>query len=116
MSKRNPHILLEDILGSIKKISKYKLGLNKVSFLQDEKTLDAVIRNLEIIGEASKSLSAKFKKNNDNIPWHKIAGLRNRIVHEYFGLDPEILWQIVENELPTLEIQIQSLFDDTAKF
>jgi uncharacterized protein with HEPN domain len=82
MSKREPGLLLDDIRTSISKIERYTAGLDEESFLADEKTIDAVVRNLEIIGEAAKQLQADFKARHRAVPWTQIAGLRNRIVHE----------------------------------
>jgi uncharacterized protein with HEPN domain len=77
MSKREPAILLDDIRAAIGKIERYIRGLDQQSFLVDEKTIDAVVRNLEVIGEAAKQLPAEFKKQHGLIPWSRIAGLRN---------------------------------------
>ena len=84
MSKREDRLLIEDILDSAKKISDYSSDLTLTTFLQDSKTLDAVIRNFEIIGEASSRLSEDFKQAHPNIDWVRIRGFRNRIVHDYF--------------------------------
>jgi len=76
--------------------------------LKDEevKTIDAVIRNLEIIGEATKNIPAKFRKNYKDIPWEKIIGMRNKVAHEYFGIDKEILWKTITEDIPTLKKEI----------
>ena len=78
-------------------------------FLTDERTSDAVARNLEIIGEAVRQLPEDFKKAQTEIPWTQIGGLRNRIIHDYFGLDLEIIWQIIQHDLPDLETRIRAL-------
>ena len=91
MPKRNPTLLLEDILAAITKINRYIDGLDQAAFLNDDKTVDAVVRNLEIIGEASRQLPNEFKADYTDVPWHEIAGLRNRIVHDYMGVDLEIV-------------------------
>lgn len=109
MPKRSSKLLLEDILTAIMKIERYVTGLDQTAFLNDEKTVDAVIRNLEIIGEASRQLPDDFKANHDDIPWHEIAGLRNRIVHDYMGVDLEIVWYIIDQELDPLKARIQKL-------
>jgi uncharacterized protein with HEPN domain len=77
--------------------------------LADDKTIDAVVRNLEVIGEAARLLPQDFRESHPSIPWNQIAGLRNRIVHEYFGLDLEIIWQVVQSHIPPLESQIGAL-------
>ena len=91
MSKREPGLLLEDVCGACGKIGRYLTGLDQAAFLADEKTMDAVVRNLEIVGEAVKQLPAEFKERHPHIPWRQIAGLRDRIVHDYAGVDLEIV-------------------------
>ena len=110
MSKRNDKLLLEDILEAIQKIKEYTKELNLESFIQDRKTTDAVIRNFEVIGEAANHLSKDIKDKNPEVPWHRLRGLRNRIVHECFGIDKEIVWAIIENDLDDLTHQILSIF------
>jgi len=109
MSKREPDVLLDDVRSSINKIERYTVGLNEASFLADEKTIDAVVRNLEIIGEAAKQLPAEFKTRYPAIQWSQIAGLRNRIVHDYAGIDLQLVWQIVKTAIPKLAVQIGGL-------
>ncbi len=109
MPKRHPHLLLDDILTAIAKIQRYVQGLDQTAFLDDEKTIDAVVRNLEIIGEASRQLPDEFKQAHAGVPWPKMAGLRNRIVHDYIGIDQEIVWHIIQNELAALKSDIQKL-------
>jgi uncharacterized protein with HEPN domain len=108
MSKRNDKFLALDILESINKIQSYIRGFNYRKFVKDEKTIDAVVRNLEIIGEASKHLSKQLKENS-SIPWKRIIGLRNVIVHEYFGIDKKIVWTIITKQLKSLKTQIEKL-------
>lgn len=100
MPKRDADLLLEDMAAAMSKIGRYISGLDRQKFLADEKTIDAVIRNLEIVGEAARSLPIEFKTTHVAIPWHQIAGLRNRIVHDYFGLDIEVIWEIVSVSIP----------------
>lgn len=109
MPKRNPALLLEDILAATGKIQRYVNNMDRAAFSSDDKTVDAVVRNIEIIGEASRQLPDDFKDLHAEIPWHKIAGLRNRIVHDYFGIDQEIVWHIVQNEIADLEASIRLL-------
>lgn len=109
MPERDADILLEDITNALGKIERYVAGLGRAQFLQDEKTIDAVVRNLEVIGEAVRWLPAEFKERNNAIPWLQIAGLRNRIVHDYFGLDLEIIWQVIQNSLPELKQLLSQL-------
>jgi uncharacterized protein with HEPN domain len=106
MSKRDPELLLEDVTVSIEKIERYIHSITIVAFKADEKTVDAVVRNLEIIGEAVRQIPSVFKEKHSNVPWNQIAGLRNRIVHDYFGLDLEMIWYIVTSDLPELKKKI----------
>jgi len=109
MSKRSDDLLLNDILESITKIKLYTSNLNFDSFINDSKTVDAVIRNFEIIGEASNRLSEVFKENNLEIDWFRIIGFRNRIVHDYVGIDFEIVWSIIQNDLDSLLLNIEKI-------
>ncbi|GAA4303730.1 DUF86 domain-containing protein [Compostibacter hankyongensis] len=102
MSKRIPRLLLEDILECAHKIVKYTHGLTYESFIADDKTIDAVIRNFEIIGEAANRLPEDFKDRFNQIDWHRVRGFRNRIVHDYFGIDYQIVWIIKEDYLESL--------------
>ena len=106
MSRREPSVLLDDIRTSIRKIERYTAGLDEESFLADEKTIDAVVRNLEIIGEAAKQLPTDFKAQHSTIQWSQIAGLRNRIVHDYAGIDLKLVWHILQTAMPKLALQI----------
>ena len=102
MSKRDTLLLLEDMLQSARKIKRYITGLDFDSFISDNKTMDAVVRNFEIIGEAANRVDPDFRDSNPEIEWKRIRGFRNRIVHEYFGIDYEIVWQIIEEYLDEL--------------
>ncbi|HJX26598.1 MAG TPA: DUF86 domain-containing protein [Thermoanaerobaculia bacterium] len=107
MPKRDSDLLMEDILEAVRKISRYTDGMAQSDFLQDEKTIDAVVRNLEVVGEATRHLPEDFISRHPDVPWRQIAGLRNRIVHEYFGLDLEIIWQVIRHDLPTLQARLE---------
>jgi len=102
MSKRKPALLIQDIIESGKKILTYTTGLDYDSFAANDLVVDAVIRNFEIIGEAANRLPAEFKDAHPDIDWHRIRGFRNRIVHDYFGIDYEIVWTVKETFLPDL--------------
>jgi uncharacterized protein with HEPN domain len=109
MSNRSSMLLIADILESAAKILEYTNGLTFDEFTEDSKTIDAVIRNFEIIGEAANRLPEDFKDNLPDIDWHRIRGFRNRIVHDYFGIDYSIVWVIKDTFLPTLIHQLQSI-------
>jgi len=109
MSKRNPELLLKDILVAIEKIKTYTFELSYDDFSKDEKTIDAVIRNFEVIGEAARQLPSEYKEQTPQIVWYKLIGFRNRIVHEYFGVDIGIIWQIIENQIDELRNELIDL-------
>ena len=96
-------IYLEDIRHAITKIQRYTAGMTQIGLAEDSKTLDAVIRNLEIIGEAAKMIPESIRVEYPNIEWKKIAGLRDILAHHYFEVDLDIVWDIVQNKLPELE-------------
>ena len=109
MSKRTSSLLISDIIDSGQKILTYTEGLTYKQFLVDSKTVDAVIRNFEIIVEAANRLSEEFKDKHPDIEWHRIKGFRNRIVHDYSGIDYEIVWQIKELFLPETIKKLQDI-------
>ncbi len=109
---RDYKVYLEDILEAIGKISRYTVGLSQEAFSKDERTLDAVVRNLEVIGEAIKKVPGKIRSKHPEVEWKKIAGLRDILIHEYFGIDVAIIWDIVQNKLPVLEKQINQILSE----
>ncbi len=102
MSDRSPTFLIEDILSSAQKIQRYTAGMTFEQFTADEKTVDAVARNFEIIGEAANRLPEEFRAQFSTIDWDRIRGFRNRIVHDYFGIDYSIVWNIIQKFLSEL--------------
>jgi len=108
MSKRAPALLIDDMLECIEKINSYLEGLTFEQFLDDNKTTDAVVRNFEIIGEAANRLPDEFRHRFSDIDWQRIRGFRNRIVHDYMGIDFQIVWTIIERYLPDLKKQLLS--------
>ena len=101
--------MIEDIWESIDKIDRYSKGMTQDNFHNDEKTIDAVVRNLEIIGEAASRMPEDFTNQHSKIEWVKIIGLRNRIVHEYFGVDLQIIWQILKKDLPSFNESLKKI-------
>ena len=108
---RDVRLYLEDIQLSCQKIIRYTAGMSFDAFLQDERTYDAVIRNLEIIGEAARNVTVEFQIGHPEIAWRKTTALRNIIAHEYFGVKDEIIWDIIQKEIPRLGEQIQNILD-----
>ena len=109
MSERNPVLLLDDIIEAATKIKEYIGSYSYEQFITDSKTIDAVVRNFEIIGEAANRLPDDFKSQNTEIDWARIRGFRNRIVHDYFGIDYAIVWGIIQDYLPFLISSIKKL-------
>ena len=103
MSKRDYKLYLEDIIESIDKIEKYISNMNYNNFSKSDITVDAVVRNCEIIGEAARQLSAKVRDKYTDVGWQAMVDFRNVIIHEYFGVSLKIMWDIIKNELPTLK-------------
>ncbi len=101
MKADEPYVL--HILDAIVKIREFCKGIDSAGFARDERTREAVIRKLEIIGEAAKHLSSEFKNNRNTVPWSRIAGMRDKLIHGYAGVDYDIVWNVIENELPELE-------------
>ena len=112
MSNREELLLLNDMLEAGNKILKFSEGMDFQAFLDDEKTQDACIRNFEIMGEAAKYISEEIKSGNPEIEWKKISNYRNLLIHEYFGVNLEIIWDIIENELNDTVYFIQRILED----
>lgn len=106
---RDADVYLADILEAIERIQGYVSGLNYEAFAEDGKTLDAVLHNLEIIGEAAKRVPDAFKERAPSVEWRKIAGMRDLIAHAYFSIDPEIVWDVVTGKLPALAVEVKRL-------
>jgi len=109
MSKRGDKEFLLDIIEAIKRIELYTKGMSYQDFLQKMETQDAVARNFEIIGEAIKNISPNLKEQYDSIPWREIAGLRDKLIHFYFGVNWDILWRAVKDNLPILKGNIEKI-------
>ncbi len=103
MKKRDYGDYLQDILDSIDDLSNFTNNMSFKSFVSDKKTINAVTRSIEIIGEATKKLPASITTKYPLVPWAKMAGIRNKLIHEYFGIDAEILWKVVKDDLPPLK-------------
>jgi len=109
MIKRVYTDYVQDILDSINDIENFIKGMNFNDFKNDRKTINAVIRSIEVIGEASKKIPKSIRERHPDIPWKKIAGMRDKLIHEYFGIDLEILWKVAKEEIKKLEPGIKQI-------
>ena len=109
---KDDRLYLEHILEATRRIRSYTAE-GKASFLADVKSQDAVIRNLQILGEASKKVSSATVASNPEMPWRSMAGLRDRVVHDYFGVSLEIVWDVIENHLDIVEREVRKALDRT---
>jgi uncharacterized protein with HEPN domain len=107
--KRDYKLYLKDILDSILKIEKFITGMKYEEFLKDDKTSSAVVRKLEIIGEASKNIPKEIKSRYKEIPWKDMAKMRDKIIHFYFGVDYEIVWKVIKERLPQIKRKIKEI-------
>ena len=112
MPKRTDKEFLLDILEAIKRIEFYTKELSYQDFLQKMETQDAVVRNLEIIGEAIKNISKNLKTKHNNIPWKEIAGMRDKVIHFYFGVNWDIVWNVAKDSLPQLRENIERILKE----
>ena len=112
---RDYKLYLYDIKGAIEKIEVFTKDLTFEEFVQDVKTVDAVVRNLEVLGEASKHIPKRIKKKHSEIDWKAIMGMRNIIAHEYFGVRLEIVWKTVRKRLPELRDKIEEILKEGKK-
>jgi uncharacterized protein with HEPN domain len=115
MSERGDMESLSDIKEAVRRIGLYIEEMEYEEFLQDTKTQDAVVRNLEILGEATKNISAGLKEGSPQIPWKKLAGVRDRLIHHYFGVNYDIVWVITKKELPEIISQVEEILDKGIK-
>ena len=106
---RSPKEYLQHILEESSFIIENSQGMDKSSFLRDERSKRAFVRSLEIIGEASKKLPDDFRQSNPQISWRKMAGMRDKLIHEYFGVDYDVVWDVVINEIPRLYSDVAAI-------
>lgn len=102
MPRRDLLPVLEDILEAIEKIRRYTEGMTYETFTDDDRTVDAVVRNITIIGEAARSIPEEVQLRHPEVPWAEMRGIRNVVVHQYFGVSKKVLWNTVSRDLPRL--------------
>ena len=113
---KRPEIFLDHILECINEIEKNTKNISKEIFFENTTIQDAVIRRLEIIGEAVKNLPKSFKSRYPKIPWKSVAGMRDVLIHEYFGVDLRLIWKIVDKELPAFKKEILKLLNEQKNY
>lgn len=111
MSDRTDRDFAQDIQEAIRRIVVYTTAMNYEAFLADIRTQDAVVRNLEIIGEAAKNLSGDLRREHSEIPWKSLAGVRDKLIHHYFGVNFDVVWQIVTVELPQVTTPLAKILE-----
>lgn len=109
MSERATQLLLEDMQESLQKIFKFTDGLSREAFMDDDLVVDAVLRNFEVMGEAASKLPDDFVAEHPDVEWHKIIGMRNRLIHGYFGVSTAIVWETIQHHLAILRDQLKVL-------
>lgn len=107
--KRDDTVYLHHILDAIQQFERYTKGMSENEFLSDSMTHDAVVRQIEIIGEAARNISDKFREQHPNLPWGKMIGIRNKIIHEYFNVNYAIVWDTIKDDLPFLKKTIKKI-------
>ncbi len=112
MPERDVRLFLLDMLESIAKIERYIDSLDKAAFVANDMALDAVTRNLEIIGEAARQIPETLRERYPLVPWRRVVGLRNVVIHQYFAVDPDIIWTIATQQLPELKTLLQTMLRD----
>ncbi|MCS7164255.1 MAG: DUF86 domain-containing protein [Thermodesulfovibrio sp.] len=115
MKKRNTILYIKDIIEYMERAQKYLENLNFEEFLSDNKTCDAVIRCIEVIGEAAKKIPDELRKKYTSIPWRDIAGMRDRLIHGYFTVDLEAVWLVVKEDIPKLKPEILKVLEELSK-
>jgi uncharacterized protein with HEPN domain len=107
--KRDDTVYLRHILDAIELIDEYTKGMSENEFLSNSMAHDAVVRQIEIIGEAAGNVSTEYQADHDDLPWEKMIGIRNKIIHEYFNVNYSIVWDTIQDDLPLLKKSIKKL-------
>ena len=112
MKKRDYYDYLKDILDSCFSVQEFVKGISFDKFVDDKKTKFATIRAIEVIGEAVKSIPASFRASYPNIPWKQIAGMRDKLIHEYFGVDAQVLWKTAKEDIPAIRSEFEKIIKE----
>lgn len=112
MKKREYGDYIEDILDSIDAIEEFVKGMNFEEFKKNKKTVYAVVRAIEIIGEAAKNIPQTVKEKHPKIPWKDMAAMRDKVIHEYFGVDKQVVWETIKHDIPNIKSPIKKILDD----
>lgn len=110
--KRSELVYLEDILDAVRKIMAYLSDTSKSEFYANTEKQDAVLRRLEIIGEASKKISNALRLRYADVPWRQMAGMRDVVIHEYYGVSLDLIWNVAKKEIPPLQAKIEQIIED----
>ena len=113
--KRNYKLFIKDILDAIQKIEEFVAGMSYEEFIGDDKTISAVIRKFEIIGEATKNVPDEIKEKYSTLPWKEMAGIRDCLIHGYFGIDTKLVWDTIHGQLPLLKPEIRKILHEETK-
>jgi uncharacterized protein with HEPN domain len=114
MRKEDFRVYVQDILEAIQRIDEYLKETTFEEFSKDNKTVDAVVRNFAVIGEAAKSVPVSVKRKHPEIAWKRMSGMRDKVIHQYFGVDPRILWDTSKIDLPASKQLLKELLDETS--
>jgi uncharacterized protein with HEPN domain len=110
--KRTYRDYILDVLSSIQEIEEFTEGMEVGEFIGDRKTVNAVIRSLEVMGEAAKKIPAEIRNRHPKIPWKYLAGIRDKLIHEYHGVDLEIVWEVVKKEIPPMKPKFEKILEE----
>ena len=112
MKKRDYSDYLQDIIDSCSDVQEFIKGMSYSDFIGDKKTKSATIRAIEVIGEAVKNIPTAFRVKHPNIPWKQIAGMRDKLIHEYFGVDAKVLWKTATEDVPMIRVEFKKIVKD----
>ena len=109
---RDYRLYLKDILAAIDSIEEFVAGMDLAAFQADDKTTSAVMRKLEIIGEAAKQVPDEIRQNHPRVPWKEMAGMRDKLIHFYFGIDYQLVWRAIKERLPQIKPELQKILQE----